>query len=169
MKKTKSKKAALTSTSALENVKVSGKSSRFPIIAMGGSAGSIQAFELFFKNTSNYKGYAFIIVMHLSSEGNINVPGLFQRFTSMPVVQVTDGMQIMQGHVYIIPPNQNMGIHHNKLLLFNLTKETGIKYVIDFFLKSLAEERWERAIAVISRGWVTMVKKALKRLKRNWV
>jgi len=166
MKKVKSKEPAVT-TSELTDVKLDGKSLRFPIIAIGGSAGSIQAFELFFKYMPYPSNCAFVIIMHLSAEGNINVPGLFQRFTTMPVIEVKDGMSILPDQVYVIPPNKNMGICNNKFLLFKAQKEPGVKYVIDYFLTSLSEERWERAVAVIFSGMGNDGEAGIKAIKEK--
>jgi two-component system CheB/CheR fusion protein len=125
---------------------------RFPVIAIGGSAGSLQAFDDFFSEIPIHTGFAFIIIMHLAPEGNINVPGLFQRFTAMPVIEANDGIKIIPNHVYIIPPNKNMGIHNNQLLLFKIVQNNGASQAIDFFLQSLAEERWNKAVAIIFSG-----------------
>lgn len=123
-----------------------------PIIAMGGSAGSLQAFEVFFKHMPNHTGYAFVIIMHLPTVANIDLPSLFQKFTAMPVVEALEGLPLLPNHVYVIPPNRDMGIHKNTLTLFSLSKERKLHYAINFFLQSLAEEKRNLAVAIILSG-----------------
>ena len=124
----------------------------FPVIAMCGSAGSLQAYGDFFKNLPNESGCAYIIVMHLAPDGNVDVTGLFAQFTTMSVVEARDGIIVLPNHIYVIPPNKHMGFQNNKLLLFNINKEKGINHSIDFFLQSLAEEHYDRAVVIIFSG-----------------
>jgi two-component system CheB/CheR fusion protein len=125
---------------------------QFPIVAIGGSAGSLQAFEVFFKHLPLESGCAFVIVIHLAPDRNIDVTGLFKQFTPMPVLEARDGISILSNHVYVIPPNKDMGVHRNQLFLFDLSKTVGINRSIDFFLQSLADELWNHAVAIILSG-----------------
>jgi two-component system CheB/CheR fusion protein len=128
---------------------------KFPVIALGGSAGSLQAYDDFFSEVPTDTGYAFVIIMHLAAQGNINIPGLFQKFTVLPVIEAKDGIALLPNHVYVIPPNKNMGIHDNQLLLFKADRLTNINQSINFFLQSLAQERWNKAVAIIFSGMGT--------------
>ncbi|MDB5133104.1 MAG: hypothetical protein JWR02_2853, partial [Mucilaginibacter sp.] len=105
----------------------------FPIIGIGGSAGSFKALERFFLHMPVDTGVAFIIIMHLDPNHTIKVSELFQKYTSMPVLQAEDNMEVEKDHVYVIPPNKDMGIHDRKLLLLNHTKSGGPQMPIDYF------------------------------------
>jgi two-component system CheB/CheR fusion protein len=126
--------------------------SNFPLVAMGGSAGALKAFETFFRTIPVDTGFAFVIIMHLPIERKIDLPNLIRQFTNMAVMEARDGTTILPNHVYVIPPNKDMGIHKNQLLLFRLTKSIDVNQSIDFFLQSLAEERWNHAVAIIFSG-----------------
>lgn len=140
---------------------------QFPIVAIGGSAGSLQAFDFFFKHMPSESGYAFIIIVHLAPKTNLKLIDIFRQFTPMPVSQARDGMVVLPNHIYVIPPNKMMGIHHNQLLLFSLNKAFGINQSIDFFLQSLAEERWNLAVAVILSGMGNDGEKGVKLIKNK--
>jgi two-component system CheB/CheR fusion protein len=124
----------------------------FPIVSIGGSAGSIAALELFFTHMSPDSGIAFVIVMHLDPNYGGDMSNVIQKFTPMPVVQVTDGTSIVPNTVYCIPPNKDMGIHNRKLLLFPPSRPNGYSLPIDYFLQSLAEDQWNKAVAIILSG-----------------
>ena len=94
----------------------------FPIIAMGGSAGSFQSFEQFFLHMPADSGFAFVMIMHLQAERKVDIAALLQRSTAMPIVEAEDGMAVLPDHVYVIPPNKDMGIHNGHLLLFNASR-----------------------------------------------
>ncbi|MES2458799.1 MAG: CheR family methyltransferase, partial [Bacteroidota bacterium] len=131
------------------------KSSSFPIIGMGGSAGSFHAFEKFFLHMPLNSGMAFVVVMHLDKSINMNVAGMLQKNTSMPIVEAEDGMRIEQDKIYVIPPDRDMGIHNKQLLLFKASRTKGAHMPIDYFLQSLAEDQWNQAVAIIFSGMGT--------------
>jgi two-component system, chemotaxis family, CheB/CheR fusion protein len=128
------------------------KNKLFPVIGMGGSAGSFQAFETFFKHMPPDSGMAFVIIMHLDPNHKGSIPHLIQNYTTMVVVEAADGMAIEANRVYIIPPNADMGIHNRKLLLLKPAKMRGHSMPIDYFLQSLAEDLWNKAVGIIFSG-----------------
>ena len=77
---------------------------------------------------------------------------LLQRVTSMTVSQTTDRMQIRPNCVYVIPPNKDLSILHGVLHLFEPKTPRGLRLPIDFFFRSLADDRQKRGIAVILSG-----------------
>src|ERR1700712_187903 len=94
----------------------------FPIIGIGGSAGSFKALERFFLHMPVDSGMAIVIIMHLDPNHSVKVSELYQKYTTMPVIEAEDNMEVKKDHVYVIPPNKDMGIHNRKLLLLNHTK-----------------------------------------------
>jgi two-component system CheB/CheR fusion protein len=128
------------------------KSKTFPIVGIGGSAGSFSSFEKFFTNMPADSGMAFVIIMHLHPDHKGQLADMIKRFTAMPVIEATDGLQIEQEHIYLIPPNKDMGIHNRKLLLLSPSRPNGYSQPIDYFLQSLADDQWNRAVGIIFSG-----------------
>ncbi|CAM3630131.1 CheR family methyltransferase [Mucilaginibacter galii] len=128
------------------------KSRSFPVVCLGGSAGAFAAFEKFFTHMPSDSGMAFVIVMHLDPNHKGQIAELIRNFTSMPVHEALDGVQIEPNHIYIIPPNKDIGIHNRKLLLLNITKPHGYRQPIDYFLQSLADDQWNKAVGIIFSG-----------------
>ena len=141
------KKEKSTGKSMTENT-----ARHFPIIGMGGSAGSFQAFEKFFLHMPVNSGMAFVIVMHLDRTLSMDVAALLQQSTTIPIVEAADGTQVEVNKIYIIPANKDMGIHNGKLLLFNASRIKGAHMSIDYFLQSLAEDQRNQAVAIIFSG-----------------
>src|SRR5438067_496102 len=71
----------------------------FPVVGIGASAGGVEALEAFFDGTSSHTGMAFIVVQHLSPEHQSLMAEILGRHTSMPVIQIEDGMAISPNHV----------------------------------------------------------------------
>lgn len=140
----------LSPETILQDISIQPKS--FPIVGMGGSAGSFQSFEKFFLHMPKESGFAFVIIMHLDPIRNMNVAALLQQYTAMPVIEAIDGVQVLPDRVYVIPPDKDMGIHDGHLLLFNRSLAKGAHMSIDYFLQSLAEDQWRHAVAIIFSG-----------------
>ncbi len=129
-----------------------GKSPFFPIVGIGASAGGLEALEQFLSHVPEKSGMAFVIIQHLDPTHKGILAELLQRITGMKVLQVRDRMEIMPDTVYVIPPNRDMSILHGVLHLFEPTEPRGLRLPIDFFLRSLAEDRHEASIGIILSG-----------------
>jgi two-component system CheB/CheR fusion protein len=128
------------------------ESALFPIAGIGASAGGLEALEQFLRHVPEKCGMAFVVVQHLDPTHKGIMPELLQRATAMEVFQVRDRMRVRPDCVYVIPPNKDMSILHGVLHLLEPTAARGLRLPIDFFLRSLAEDRQERSIGVILSG-----------------
>lgn len=139
----------------------------FYIVGIGGSAGSLEAFEEFFRNMPADTGLAFVIVSHLDPTHKGIMPELLQRVTTMEVQQAKDGMKVQPNHVYVIPPNRDMSILHGRLQLLEPSMPRGLRMPIDFFFRHLAEDQKENSIAIIFSGMGTDGTLGLKAIKEK--
>ncbi len=125
---------------------------QFPIVSIGASAGGLEALEQFLGNIPENSGMAFIVIQHLDPTQKGMLPELLQRISRMKVFQVKDLMVVKPNCVYVIPPNTSMSILNGVLHLFEPMESRGLRLPIDFFLRSLAADKQERAIGVILSG-----------------
>ncbi|MDR6943176.1 CheR family methyltransferase [Mucilaginibacter pocheonensis] len=139
----------------------------FPIIGMGGSAGSFKAFEKFFTHMPADCGMAFIIVIHLDPQHKARVADLIQNYTRMPVIEAENGILVEQGHVYIIPPHKDISIHYGKLVTVDFGESKNRHMTIDYFLQSLADDQWNNAVAIIFSGMGTDGETGLRMVKEK--
>jgi len=124
----------------------------FPIVAIGASAGGLEAISTFLENVPPDLGMAYVIIQHLSPSHESILPELLERKTSMKVNKVTNGISVQRDSVYVIPPNAYMSIVDHRLTLSAVEKHrTGI-HSIDYFLCALAPIYQNNAIAVILSG-----------------
>ncbi len=132
--------------------KPAGDSSLFPIVGIGASAGGLEAMEQFLKNVPEDSGMAYVMVQHLDPTQEGMLPDLLQRITRLKVFQAKDNMLVSPDCVYVIPPNKSMSILHGKLQLFQPLESRGLRLPVDFFLRSLADDRKEGSIGLILSG-----------------
>ncbi len=124
----------------------------FPIVGIGASAGGLVALEQFLSHVPPGSGMAFVIVQHLDPHREGMLVELLQRHTLMPIVEAQDLMVVEPDHVYVIPPGRDLGVRQGVLYLLEPSETRGLRLPIDFFFKSLAEDRQQNSIGVILSG-----------------
>jgi chemotaxis methyl-accepting protein methylase len=139
----------------------------FPIVGIGCSAGGLEALEKFLSHVPAESGMAFVIVQHLAPNHLSALPELLRHHARMPVVEVMDGMAVAPDSVYVIPPNKDLSLLHGRLRLLDPVALRGLRLPIDFFLRTLAEDCKERAVAVILSGMGSDGVFGLRAIKAN--
>lgn len=124
----------------------------FPVVALGASAGGLEALEAFFKIVSPTTGAAFTVISHLDPKHPSMMAELIGRYTTMQVHEAIDGIALEPNHVYMIPPNRYLSIFQGKLQLKEQEQPPTVRMPIDTFLRSLAEDRGSSAVAIILSG-----------------
>jgi len=121
------------------------------VVAIGASAGGLDALERFFQSLPDRSGAAYVVIQHLSPDHKSMMANLLARHTRMPVVTVEDGMTIEPDRVHLIPPASVMSISGNALRL-SPKNPRGLTLPIDLFFTALARECGKYAIGVVLSG-----------------
>lgn len=123
----------------------------FPIVCVGGSAGSLDAYIRLLDNLPSDLGVAIVIVNHVR-----NFPTQLHKIlplhTTMPVDIVTEHLQIEPNRVFIIPANRDLHVQNGEFKLEQISKPHGWPDVITVFLRSLTNHWNGKLIAVIVSG-----------------
>ena len=122
----------------------------FFIVAIGASAGGLQALESFFGNLPDRPNAAFVVIQHLSPDFKSMMSEILQRRTTMPVAQIEDGQEIEPSRVYVMPPKKHLIVEGGRLRLTEPPE--AFNYPIDKFFRSLVEEWGEKTIAILLSG-----------------
>jgi len=124
----------------------------FPVVAIGASAGGLEAYTEFFHALPSDTGMAFVLVQHLDPSHHSILAEILARATRMPVEEVKPKAKIRHNHVYVIPAGASMSIADGSLMLTPRRKGPGQHAPINIFMRSLAQERKSGAIGVILSG-----------------
>jgi len=122
------------------------------VVAVGASAGGLDAFSQILEKLPPSPNVAFIFVQHLSPQHESALPTLLSARTRLPVVQATEGAAIESNHVYVMPPNVQMEIVDGRLTLLPRPHDRSQFTPIDFFFESVARSAQERSIGIILSG-----------------
>ena len=124
----------------------------FPIVGIGASAGGLEAFTQLLKNLPANTGMAFILIQHLDPAHSSFLSQALGKATAMKVVQVENGMRVEPDHVYVIPPDADVALAGEELVLVDRGLPPKLHLPVDSFFRSLAHERGSQAIGVVLSG-----------------
>lgn len=137
------------------------------IIAVGASAGGLEALKAFFKKIPASDKNAYVVIQHLSPDYKSMMGELLKKNTNLPIVQITDQMEIKHGHVYLIPPANNLILEDEILRLTEKPKNQTLNLPIDMFFESMAKQRKERAIGIVLSGTGSDGTRGARAIKEN--
>lgn len=125
----------------------------FPVVAIGASAGGVEALKQFFEAMPADSGLAFVVIQHLDPDKLSLMAEILARATTMTVAQARHGDPIEANHVYVAPPGKRVTMQGGQLTLDPLTRDTRrITHAVDEFLRSLAQQQGDRSICIILSG-----------------
>ena len=124
----------------------------FAVVAIGASAGGLEAYTKLFAAMHGNTGMAFILVQHLEPKHDSMIVELLAPHTAMAVVQAAEGMQVRPDRLYVIPPGFYLSVSQDTLHIVKPTEHHGARLPFDFLLHSMAEAYGPRAICVVLSG-----------------
>jgi chemotaxis response regulator CheB len=124
----------------------------FPVVCVGGSAGGLDAYTQLLKNLPNDMGVAIVIVNHQRYIATL-LHEILPHVTDMTVELITEKLDIVPNHVFIIPEKCDLHILKGEFRLKPISKPHGWPDVITVFMKSLTQNWNGKLIAVIVSGY----------------
>lgn len=121
------------------------------VVAIGASAGGLDALEKLFASLPADCGAAFVVIQHLSPDHKSMMASLLARHTRMPVIMVEEDLPIAPNQVFLIPPGSIMHMDERLLRLTPKNPRT-LTLPIDVFFQSLATHHGDHAVGVVLSG-----------------
>ncbi len=122
------------------------------VVGIGSSAGGLEALQIVLAKISSLDNCAFIIAQHLSPTHRSMMTELLSRVTSIPVIEIQNGILIKKNSIYMTPENSDVYVKSGKIYLTNIEQTYGPKPSINYLFNSLAEAYGSRALGVILSG-----------------
>ena len=124
----------------------------FPIVAIGASAGGLEALERFFSHVPPECGIAFVVIQHLSPDHKSMMAELLGRHTSLRIQVAAEGGAPEPNTLTLIPPKSILTLENGRFRLSDKPTSPTLTMPIDIFFTSLAKERKEQAVGVVLSG-----------------
>lgn len=159
------KKSAPASKKKKQAVRKKTKATAARIVAIGASAGGLEAVSLLLKYLPADTGMAFFYVQHLSPDHPSGLAALLSSATRMRVQEVKDNLVVERNHVYVCTPNREMTVQKGRIRL--KPRLTGqLPYLpIDVFFRSLAKTYKDATLGIVLSGNATDGTEGLEAIK----
>ena len=144
--------ASLEQVFARGHVKKITNLKKFPVVAIGASAGGLRAFTELLGALPREPGMAFVVVPHLAPQYKSNLAEILSRNTKLPIGEVKNGDKVLANRIYVLPPNRSMLIKGGALHLSSSGHKSDWRNPIDSFFNSLAADQGKNAIGVLLSG-----------------
>ncbi len=131
---------------------LSSEDTHFPIVAIGASAGGLEAMSALLKSLPVNTGMAYIYVQHLSPDHKSFLASILAKITKMKVQEITNMEHMEPNHVYVIPHDKGIQVTDGHIQLLPRPKNSSTNVSIDVLFSSLAHTHKEKVIGVILSG-----------------
>lgn len=135
------------------------------IIAIGASAGGMEAIHLLFDNTPEDE-VSYVIIQHLSPDHKSFMAELLEKHSKLQISIAENEMPVEPNQVYLMPQGKNMTIRNRTLFLTDI-KSSQPNKSIDIFFDSLALSHKNKSIGIILSGTGSDGTKGIAAIKRN--
>ncbi|QXI25695.1 chemotaxis protein CheB [Pseudomonas vanderleydeniana] len=126
---------------------------RVEAIAMGASAGGVEALLTVFGELPSGFSLPIIVVLHMPEERKSHLAEVFARRVSMPVKEPADKESINPGTLYFAAPGYHLSVEQDRS--FSFSCEARLHYSrpsIDYLFESSADTYGSRLLAVLLTG-----------------
>lgn len=124
---------------------------RSTIIAIGASAGGVNALRSIASALPDRLSAPILIVLHVGSQPS-QLPSLLNIAGPLLAKHAEDGEQILPGRIYVAPPDRHMIVADGRLRLSRGPKENCARPAIDPLFRSVAESYGPAAVGIVLTG-----------------
>ncbi len=124
----------------------------YPVVAIGASAGGLQAFRDMLDQLSPETGMSFVLVSHLAPNHDSQIVSLLQRHTRMSVVPIEEGQSPLPNHVHVLLPNQLVRLQGGTFRLETRDPKDRSPATVNLFFRSVAEDQKNFSAGVVLSG-----------------
>ena len=122
------------------------------VVAIGASAGGLDACRKFVSAITPGSGLIYLVVQHLEPNHKSLLADLLGVRSRVPVHEAVEGEPALPDNVYIIPPHAYLTLREGVLHLESPPDQSGARMPFDVLLKSLAASDGRRSCGAILSG-----------------
>jgi len=122
------------------------------VVAIGASAGGLQALNEFFKRKQSTNGETYVVILHSLRTYQSKLVDILSRITSIECVMIEEDTKISPGKIFVSPPSHAIEIVDGYFHLIERPEAEKINQTVNHFFRSLAGYARSEAIGVIMSG-----------------
>jgi len=122
------------------------------VIAVGASAGGVEALRTIVADLPADLPAAIFVVLHVPAVAFSVLPAILERAGDLPAGHAEDGAEIERGRIYVAPPDHHVLIQPGFVQVNRGPKENGYRPAIDPMFRTAARAYGSRVVGVILSG-----------------
>jgi two-component system chemotaxis response regulator CheB len=122
------------------------------VVAIGASAGGVEALTNLAPNLSSDLPYAFLVTMHVPAGAPSILARIIDRSGPLTAVTAMDGTKLEPGHIYVAQPDHHLLVTDHQVVLSRGPTESGHRPAINALFRSVALQFGPRAIGILLSG-----------------
>ena len=122
------------------------------VVAIGASAGGVEAVTHLAAGLSENLAYAVLIVLHLPANAPSVLGRIVDRAGPLPASTAVDGQPLQAGRIYVAPPGRHLMASREHVTLTKGPTENGFRPAINTLFRSVAVAFGSRAVGVLMSG-----------------
>ncbi|OBI55576.1 chemotaxis protein CheB [Mycobacterium sp. E796] len=122
------------------------------VVAIGASAGGVEALSRLAAGLSPDLPYAYLIVLHMPAGAPSVLARIVDRSGPLPAVTAEDDAPLLPGHIYVGSPDRHLLVADHRVVLSQGPTENGHRPAINALFRSVAVAFGARAIGVLLSG-----------------
>lgn len=122
------------------------------IIAIGASAGGLQAIKELFQHRPVSQGEAYVVIIHAPRDYKSQLVNILSRITQIKAVLIKDNMRIQKDTIHISPSSHTIDLEQGIFRLAPRAEEQIVNHTIDHFFNSIAKSEGPNVIGIIMSG-----------------
>ncbi len=127
-------------------------SERIEVVAVGASAGGVEALVRLVGGLPGDLAAAVFIVLHIGQSGTSTLARILDRAGALPAATAIDGEPVDPGRIYVAPPGFQLTLAGGTVSVRRSPRENGHRPAVDPLFRSAAEAFGPRAAAVVLSG-----------------
>jgi two-component system chemotaxis response regulator CheB len=131
---------------------MSDENNRLNVVAIGASAGGVEALTSVVAGLPPDLPYAIVVVLHMPAGAPSVLARIIDRSGPLPAVTAADGAPLEHGTVHVAAPNHHLLVVDGRLMLSEGPTENGHRPAINALFRSVALAHGQRAVSVLLSG-----------------
>ncbi|ORV92374.1 protein-glutamate methylesterase [Mycobacterium interjectum] len=122
------------------------------VVAIGASAGGVEALSTMAAGLSPDVPYAYLVVLHVPADAPSVLARIIDRRGPLPAFTAEDGAALRPAYIYVCRPDRHLLVADHRVVLSQGPTENGYRPAINALFRSVAVAYGPRAIGVLLSG-----------------